>query len=71
MTHQQAEKVADVLIAVGLAGAAIYAMSNPVLRRRLLGVARTTLFGAAPGWLAAEARRGWEESARAPETTAL
>ena len=69
MTERQAEKVANVLIGVALAGAAVYVLKTPALRRMAWGLARNALAGGGPAWLLAETRRAWQDSAAAGART--
>jgi len=65
MNERQAEKVANVVIAVAATAGAIYVLRNPSLRRMLWGLTRTAIAGTAPAWLMAETRRAWD--GRRPE----
>ena len=63
MTERQAERVANVLIGAAAAGAAVYLLKTPALRRIVWGLARNALAGSGPAWLLAETRRAWDDSA--------
>lgn len=63
MTERQAEKVANLLIGAAVAGAAVYVLRTPSLRRLAWGLARNALAGGGPAWLLAETRRAWDGSA--------
>jgi hypothetical protein len=65
MTERQAEKVANVVIGIAAAGAAVYILKTPALRRMAWGLARNALAGAGPAWLLGETRRAWDDSAQA------
>ena len=62
MTQASAEKVANVLIGAAIAGAAVYVVKTPRLRRMAWRLAVAALTGTIPAWLAQEARAGWEAS---------
>ena len=63
MTQANAEKVANVLIGAAIAGAAVYIVKTPRLRRMAWRLALAALTGTIPAWFAQEARAGWEASA--------
>ena len=69
MTERQAETVANVLIGVACAGAAVYILKTPAVRQLAWGLARNALAGAGPAWLLAETRRAWDDSAGAEAPT--
>jgi hypothetical protein len=60
MTEQQAERVANVVIGLAVAGAAYYVLKTPQLRRIAWGLLRTAVAGSGPAWLIAETKRGWD-----------
>lgn len=62
MTEEKAETVASILIGVGLAGASYYVLKTPSLRRLIWQAARAMITTTGPAWVAAEAKRGWNES---------
>lgn len=62
MTEQQAQKAADVLMAVAAVGAAVYVLRNPALRQTAVRLARAALTGTLPAWLSGEVRRAWDAS---------
>lgn len=66
MNESSAEKLANVVIAVAVVGAASYIMRTPRLRRMAWRLAVTALTGAGPAWLGQEIRDGWRDSARGP-----
>ena len=61
MTEQQAERVANVVIGLAVAGAAYYVLKTPQLRRAAWGLLRTAVASSGPAWLIAETRRGWDD----------
>ena len=61
MTEQQAETIANVLIGLAAAGAAIYVLKTPALRQAVFALGRRALAAAGPP-LVEEARRAWRES---------
>lgn len=63
MTQANADKVANVLIGAALAGAAVYIVKTPQLRRIAWRLAVAALTGTIPAWLVQEARAGWQASA--------
>jgi hypothetical protein len=63
MTHANAEKVANVLIGAAIAGAAVYIIKTPPLRRLAWRLGVAALTGTIPAWLTQEIRNGWEASA--------
>ena len=62
MTEQQAQRAADVLIAVAAVGAAIYVLRTPPLRQMAFRLAGAALTGTIPAWLNGEVRRAWTAS---------
>jgi hypothetical protein len=64
MTEDRAETIATVLIGAAVAGAAFYILKTPALRRLAWQSIRTLVFTNGPVWLAAEAKRAWNDSAR-------
>ena len=69
MTEQQAQKTADVLMALAAVGAAIYVLRTPSLRQTAFRLAGAALTGTIPAWLNGEIRRAW--SASSERTPAL
>jgi hypothetical protein len=65
MRQEQAERFANVLIGVAVAGAAYYVLREPSRRRVAWDLVRHAAGGTVPGWLIAEALRAW--NAAAPE----
>ncbi len=65
MTESTAEKVANVVIGLAVAGAAVYVLRNPSLRRAALRLAAVTLTGTIPAWFRQEVEQGWRDSAPA------
>ena len=63
MTERQAERVANVVLGLAVAGAAYYILKTPPLRRIAWGLLRTAVAGSGPAWLIAETRRGWDAGA--------
>ncbi len=63
MTHNQAERLANIAIGVAAVGAAFYILKTPSLRRMAWGLARNAMAGSGPAWLLAETRRGWDGGA--------
>jgi hypothetical protein len=63
MTEQQAERVANVVIGLAVAGAAYYVLKTPQLRRIAWRLLRTAVASSGPAWLIAETRRGWDAGA--------
>jgi uncharacterized membrane protein len=63
MTQASAEKVANVVIGAAIAGAAVYVLKTPQLRRLAWRLTVAAVTGTIPAWLAQEARNGWEASA--------
>jgi uncharacterized membrane protein len=66
MTHASAEKVANVLIGAAVAGAAVYVLKTPPLRRLAWRLTVAAVTGTLPVWITQELRNGWEASARPP-----
>jgi len=64
MNESSAEKLANVLIAAAVVGAAIYVIRTPSLRRLAWRLAVTAATGALPAWLRQETERAWTESGR-------
>jgi hypothetical protein len=61
MTQEQAETVADIILAVAAIGAAVYVVRNPSLRRTAWRALRGAAAAAGP-WLIAEAQHAWAAS---------
>jgi hypothetical protein len=64
MTDDQARRIANVVIGAAAAGAAIYVLRTPPLRRLAWRLAVTAVTGPVAAWFMAELRTAWEESAR-------
>jgi hypothetical protein len=64
MSPETAGKVADVVIATALLGAAVFVVRTPALRRLAWGLAATALTAALPVWLKGEVQQAWASSAR-------
>ena len=64
MTEDQARKTANAILAVAAAGAALYVLRTPSLRRMAFRFAGAALTGTIPAWLNGEVRRAWSESGR-------
>ncbi len=64
MTEPTAEKVANVVIALAVVGAAYYVLRTPRLRSTAWRLAGAAITGSIPAWLAREVRDGWRESGR-------
>jgi len=62
MTQQQAQKVADAVIAVAAVGAAIVVLRSPKLRRMAWQLARQYAAGPLAAWTATTDRQAWDES---------
>jgi hypothetical protein len=62
MTEQQARTAANVVMAAGAAGALVYILRKPPLRRLAVQLARSWVKGPLVVWAAAEMRRAWLES---------
>jgi len=62
MTQQQAQKVADAVIAVAAVGAAIVVLRSPKLRRMAWQLARQYAAGPLAAWTATTVRQAWDES---------
>jgi hypothetical protein len=63
MSPDTAGKVADVVIATALLGAAVFVIRTPALRRLAWGLAATALTATVPVWLKQEVRQAWHASA--------
>lgn len=66
MTESTAEQVANVVIGLAVAGAGIYVLRNPSLRRAAFRLAAVTLTGTIPAWFRQEIRQGWRDSVPGP-----
>jgi hypothetical protein len=64
MTEESARRVANVLLGVTAAVAALYVARTPPLRRAVVRLVGTALTSTLPMWLGAEIRRAWAESSR-------
>lgn len=62
MNNQTAERVADVIIAAALLGAAIVVVRTPALRRLAWGAATTAIAATLPAWIGREVREAWDVS---------
>ena len=72
MTQKQAERFANVIIGVAVAGAAYYLLREPSRRRAAWDLARRVASDTVPGWLIAEALRAWNVAApQTPRQAAL
>jgi hypothetical protein len=63
MDSETAGKVADVVIATALLGAAVFVIRTPALRRLAWGLTATALTATVPAWLKQEVRQGWHARA--------
>jgi hypothetical protein len=63
MTDDQARRAANVILGIAAAGAAIYILKTPPLRRAAWRFASTAISGPVAAWFATELRRTWAESA--------
>ena len=61
MTDDQAHQAANLVIGLGLVGAACLVLSSPALRRTVAHLARTAARTSGP-WLVGEARQAWIDS---------
>ncbi len=68
MTDNSATKVANLVLAAAVLGAAYVVATNPPLRRLAGQLARVGLTGALPAWFAREVREAWVESGRRTRT---
>jgi len=64
MTNEQANRVANAVIAVAAVGAAVVILKTPTLRRLAWRFAVTAVTGMVPAWIGREVRHGWAESGR-------
>jgi hypothetical protein len=72
MTEHQAERVADVALALAAVGAAFFILKTPRLRRIAWELLRGAVVGSGPAWVIAETRRGWHAAAvQAPRRPAI
>jgi uncharacterized protein (DUF2236 family) len=62
MTNEQANRVANALIAAAAVGVTVVVMRSPTLRRLAWRLAVTAVTGALPAWIGREVRLGWVES---------
>jgi hypothetical protein len=62
MTEQQAQKAADIVMALAAVGAAVYVLRTPSLRQMAFRLAGAALTGTIPAWLNGEVRRAWTAS---------
>jgi hypothetical protein len=65
MTEQTAEKLATVILAAAVGGAAVIVLRTPALRRLAWGLAVTAFTRSLPAWVAGEVRHAWAHSAPA------
>lgn len=63
MTDRTAEKLANVVLGIAVAGAALYVLRTPSLRRIAVRVAMVTLTGTIPAWFKKEITESWHASA--------
>lgn len=66
MTDGSAEKLANVVIGVAVAGAALYVVRTPSLRRMAVRLAMVTLTGTIPAWFRQEITESWRASGATP-----
>jgi hypothetical protein len=66
MNESSAKKLANVVIAAAVVGAAYYVLRTPRLRRMAWGLTVAGLTGSIPAWFGQEIREGWRESGRRP-----
>jgi hypothetical protein len=72
MTQKNAERLANVIVGLAVAGVAYWILRTPRLRRTAFRAAGAALTGTVPAWLNAEVRRAWRESEkRAPHRPAV
>jgi len=64
MTNEQADRVANVVMAAAAVGAAVVILRIPFLRRLAWRVVAIGVTGALPAWISREVREGWVESGR-------
>ena len=64
MTSVNAEKAANVIIAVAAIGAAVVVLRTPFLRRLAWNLARTAVTASVPAWFGREIQQAWVDSAR-------
>ena len=64
MTNEQANRVANAVIAAAAVGAAVVVLKTPTLRRLAWRLALTAVTGMLPAWIGREVRQGWVESGR-------
>jgi hypothetical protein len=62
MTNEQANRVANALIAAAAVGVTVVVLRSPPLRRLAWRLAVTAVTGALPAWIGREVRQGWVES---------
>jgi len=62
MTEHRAEQLANVVMAVAAAGAAVYVARTPDLRRLAWRLAKTALTATVPMWIGREVKNAWSES---------
>jgi hypothetical protein len=65
MTDDQARRAANIILALAGAGAAIYILKTPPLRRAAWRLAGTLVTGPLAAWFTSELQRAWSESAAA------
>ncbi len=63
MTDGTAEKLANVVVGVAVAGAALYVLRSPSLRRMAVRLAMVTVTGTIPAWFRQEIAESWRASA--------
>jgi hypothetical protein len=64
MTNEQANRVANVVIAAAAVGAAVVVLKSPTLRRLAWRLTLTAVTGMLPAWIGREVRQGWVASGR-------
>ena len=67
MTEAQARTTANVILGIAAAGAAVYVLRTPRLRRLAFQLAGAALTGTVPSWLNAEVRKAWSGSRSLPD----
>ncbi len=62
MNQRTAEKLADVVLGIAVAGAADHVLRTPSLRRAAFRLAGVTLTATLPAWLRQEVVASWQAS---------
>ena len=66
MTEESAQRVANVILAAGVVGAAYYVIRTPRLRKLAWRLAVTAVTASIPIWFGREVEQAWAESAPGP-----